>query len=89
MSAYKKNINIAFKYTGSGSNKQTTTYQIDNLYLGDDNAVKASDVLKEGFESVTKDADVVLRRGHVIHIILGNQYLQTTCIIIPYGHIKT
>ena len=60
MSAYKKNINIAFKYTGSGSNKQTTTYQIDNLYLGDDNAVKASDVLKEGFESVTKDADVVL-----------------------------
>ncbi len=60
MSAYKKNINIAFKYTGSGNNKQTTTYQIDNLYLGDDNAVKASDVFEEDFESVTKDADVAL-----------------------------
>ncbi|MDE5638789.1 MAG: DUF5017 domain-containing protein, partial [Odoribacter sp.] len=60
MSAYKKNINIAFKYTGSGNNKQTTTYQIDNLYLGDDNAVKATNVFKEDFESVTKDADVAL-----------------------------
>lgn len=51
MSDYKKNINIAFKYTGSGNNKQTTTYQIDNLYLGDDNAVRATNVFKEDFET--------------------------------------
>lgn len=51
MSAYKKNINIAFKYTGSGTGKKTTTYQIDNLYLGDDNAVKASSIFKEDFET--------------------------------------
>lgn len=58
MSAYKKNINIAFKYTGSGNNDQTTTYQIDNLYLGDDNAVKAISVFKEDFESVTENVKV-------------------------------
>ncbi len=50
MSVYKKNINIAFKYVGSGNNKQTTTYQIDNLYLGDDNAVKEASIFKEDFE---------------------------------------
>jgi len=57
MSAYKKNINIALKYTGSGNNAKTTTYQIDNLYLGDDNAVKATDVFKEDFETCELEAD--------------------------------
>jgi len=57
MSAYKKNINIAFKYSGSGTGKKTTTYQIDNLYLGDGNAVMASDVFKEDFETCELAAD--------------------------------
>ncbi|MCM1031218.1 MAG: DUF5017 domain-containing protein [Oscillibacter sp.] len=57
MSAYKKNINIAFKYTGSGTGKKTTTYQIDNLYLGDDNAVKASNIFTEDFETCELAAD--------------------------------
>lgn len=57
MSAYKKNINIAFKYVGSGNNSKTTTYQIDNLYLGDDNAVKATTVFKEDFEGCGVSAE--------------------------------
>lgn len=88
MSAYKKNINIAFKYTGSGNNSQTTTYQIDNLYLGDDNAVKAISVFKEDFESVTENAKVegngwnnFVEKGTKTWIgkkYSGNKYVQMT-----------
>lgn len=71
MSAYKKNINIAFKYTGSGTGKKTTTYQIDNLYLGDDNAVKETSVFKEDFETCE------LETGNKPKVIALNGWLNT------------
>ena len=31
-----KNVYVAFKYVGDGKNKQSTTYQIDNVVFGND-----------------------------------------------------
>lgn len=31
-----KNVNIAFKYVGNGDDKKSTTYQLDNIIIGND-----------------------------------------------------
>lgn len=52
MSAYKENpIYIAYKYVGDAN--KTTTFQIDNIQLGDNVSVEATSVYKEDFENGT------------------------------------
>lgn len=52
MSAYKENpVYIAFKYVGNA--EKTTTFQIDNIQLGDNVSVEATSVFKEDFENGT------------------------------------
>ena len=60
MSGYDGKIFIAFKYTGSGTGGKTTTYQIDNVFVGDNAPVNKSELLNEDFEEVTPNADVNL-----------------------------
>lgn len=60
MSAYTGKVNIAFKYVGSGNNKQTTTYQLDNIFVGDNVPVTESELFKEDFEGVTNNEDINL-----------------------------
>lgn len=60
MSTYKGDVHIAFKYTGSGTNSKTTTYQIDNVYVGENAPVVKEELLIEDFEEVTANADVSL-----------------------------
>ena len=31
-----KNVNIAFKYVGNGDDEKSTTYQLDNIIIGND-----------------------------------------------------
>ena len=31
-----KNVNIAFKYVGNGDDEKSTTYQLDNITIGND-----------------------------------------------------
>lgn len=60
MSGYDGKIFIAFKYSGSGTDGKTTTYQLDNVYVGDNVPVNTTEVFKEDFENVTPNADVDL-----------------------------
>lgn len=60
MSGYEGKVYIAFKYTGSGNNGKTTTYQIDNMFVGDQAPVSKTVVMNEKFDEVTANADVAL-----------------------------
>lgn len=60
MSGYEGKVYIAFKYTGSGNNGKTTTYQIDNMFVGDQVPVSKTVVMNEKFDDVTANADVAL-----------------------------
>lgn len=60
MSGYEGKVYIAFKYTGSGNNGKTTTYQIDNMFVGDQAPVSKTVVMNEKFDEVTPNADVAL-----------------------------
>lgn len=60
MSGYEGKVYIAFKYTGSGTGGKTTTYQIDNMFVGDQSPVTKTVVMNEKFDEVTANADVAL-----------------------------
>lgn len=60
MSGYEGKVYIAFKYTGSGTGGKTTTYQIDNMFVGDQAPVTKTVVMNEKFDEVTANADVAL-----------------------------
>lgn len=60
MKGYEDKVYIAFKYTGSGNNRKTTTYQIDNMFVGDQAPVTKTVVMNEKFDGVTANADVAL-----------------------------
>lgn len=60
LSAYKTTVHIAFKYTGDGNNNKTTTYQIDNLQIGENIGVTETILLAEDFETTTHKATIQL-----------------------------
>lgn len=52
MSGYKdNNVRVAFRYAGDANNSKTSTYQIDNVQLGDDTDIAVQTVFAEGFEN--------------------------------------
>ena len=52
LSAYKEgNVRVAFRYAGDANNNKTSTYQIDNVQLGDETDVTVQNVFAEGFEN--------------------------------------
>lgn len=53
LSTYKTSVRIAFKYTGDGNNNKTTTYQIDNIQIGESVSVTENTLLVENFEGTT------------------------------------
>ena len=60
MKGYENKVYIAFKYTGSGTGKKTTTYQIDNVFVGDQPSVTKNLVVDEKFDGVKGNEDVKL-----------------------------
>lgn len=80
MSAFKeKPINIAFKYSGDGANNKTTTYQIDNVQVGGDVTVSATQVYTEPFTSDISTWGNVLVKGTKVwqsRVYSGDYYAQ-------------
>jgi len=81
MSAYKENpVYIAFKYVGNA--EKTTTFQIDNIQLGDNVSVEATSVFKEDFENGTDAWKEQIIQGDFTWTakdFSNNHYVQVHC----------